>query len=209
MARACQAWASRTRQSLRSNPAGGPRPRWDGLVVRTAPLWIKGVVNGYPLHVKGDRLAGKEKRRWVVGMNRRGFLGALATGLVGACVATKVPTGWLPEPVRRTAAREYMRKAYNEYARGVVMNHPRAMLVGRELYEAYEGELVAMERFVWVDREAESAGLPTLAFKGAHVLAHPLTGLRGWEVLLLSQGEWQRAKADLGAGRPWQWARAA
>lgn len=39
-------------------------------------------------------------------MTRRGFLGVLATGLVGACVVTKIPTAWIPEPVVRYAGLE-------------------------------------------------------------------------------------------------------
>ncbi len=34
-------------------------------------------------------------------MTRRGFLGRLATGLVGACAVAKIPTAWIPEPIRR------------------------------------------------------------------------------------------------------------
>ena len=115
-----------------------------------------------------------------MGMNRRGFLGALATGLVGACVATKIPTAILPAPVRTRAACEFLRKAYNDYSGGQVGRHPREMFVGRELFEAFEGELIANERFVTFDTDAGYQD-PALRFKGAKVRPEG----RGWTVRIV------------------------
>jgi len=113
--------------------------------------------------------------------SRRGFLGLLATGAVGACVAAKIPTAFLPAKVRTRAACEFLRDAYMAHykSRGV---YPREMRVGRELFEAFEGELVVHERFVeaWVDD-----GKPYrrgLAFKGARVYEEG----RGWVVRFAS-----------------------
>lgn len=107
----------------------------------------------------------------MAGFSRRGFFGLLATGAVGACVATRVPTWVLPEPVRRRAACEFLRRAYNDHARGKGVDRmPREMYVGRELYEAYWGELLTHERFVAVTYEPDVPGSEWLAFKCARVI---------------------------------------
>ncbi len=36
-------------------------------------------------------------------MNRRGFLGLLCSGVVGACVVAKIPTAWIPAPIQSRA----------------------------------------------------------------------------------------------------------
>ena len=132
---------------------------------------------------------------------RRGFLGLLATGAVGACVAAKIPTSLLPAPVRARAACEFLREHYHAYCRGGAGRHPWAFLVGRELFEAYESELVAIEAFM----EAAAPQIETLRFKGAAVASHSLTGLTGWDVMILTRDEWDRARARLIDGRPLEW----
>lgn len=98
-------------------------------------------------------------------MTRRGFFGLLATGAVGACVAAKVPIGWLPEPVRRTAALDFLRSEYYKFAKGDGVTFPRRMTAGRELYEAAEGEFLAYERFIVYPVTA----VPSILFKGARL----------------------------------------
>jgi hypothetical protein len=120
-----------------------------------------------------------------VKFSRRGFLGLLATGAVGACVAAKIPTALLPQPVRTRAACEFLRKAYNdacERARiegwptnGEWRWHPHEMYAGRELYEAFEGELIANERFVMANTDDRGE---SLMFKGARLFPEG----RGWTV---------------------------
>lgn len=140
-------------------------------------------------------------------MNRRGFLGALATGLVGACVATKIPTSLLPQPVRYRAACEFLLKHYHAHTKGLAViggaGWPNAILVGRELYEAYESELVAVEVF----GGGEPDDFYSLRFKAAHVVAHPLTGLHGWDVMILTRAQWDKARERIVAGKPLEWVR--
>lgn len=109
-------------------------------------------------------------------MNRRGFLSLLATGAVGACVAAKVPTGWLPEPVQRYAACEFLRKAYNDFSRGRFGQRPREMFAGRELYEAFEGEIIANQRYVLTPYKICKG--ESLMFKGLRLRPEG----RGWTV---------------------------
>lgn len=106
---------------------------------------------------------------------RRGFLTGLATGAVGACVAVRVPTGWLPAPVRREAARDYLRRAYNEFTHGKAGAFPRRMTAGRELYDAYASELLAVERSTVIPVNPE---VPHLKFKGARLYREG----EGWRV---------------------------
>lgn len=118
-------------------------------------------------------------------LSRRGFLGLLATATVGACVAAKVPTGWLPEPIQRLAACEYLRKHYNAWANGR-REMPGGLLAGRELFEAFEGEIAANMRFTTLDMA--DRGIPSLLFKGCSLVADG----RGWNVRVLSQAEWAK-----------------
>lgn len=112
---------------------------------------------------------------------RRGFFGALATATVGACIASRIPTAWLPQPVKTRAACEFLRKAYNDYARGSgASGGPREMYAGRELYEAYESELIASQRFYWSWTTSEEPTREWLAFKGARLFNEG----RGWTVRL-------------------------
>ena len=137
-------------------------------------------------------------------LGRRGFFGALATAAVGACIATKIPTAFLPQPIRYRAACEYLSQRYHAYTKGLSFaagNWPRAMLVGRELYEAFESELVAIEAFT----DAATPQIETLRFRGAVVVSHSLTGLTGWDVMILTRDEWDRARARLIDGRPLEW----
>ncbi len=97
-------------------------------------------------------------------LSRRGFLGLLATGAVGACVASKIPTAWLPEPVRRYAACEFMRTEFNAFCGGRMDDMPERLRAGTALYEAYESELVVNLRFCAAEREAPVRR--TLMFKG-------------------------------------------
>ncbi len=80
-------------------------------------------------------------------LTRRGFLGFLATSAVSACVVVKLPTAWVPEPVRRYAACDFMRATVNDWC-GLYGHAPDRLRTGVALYEAYESELTANMRFV-------------------------------------------------------------
>lgn len=116
-------------------------------------------------------------------LTRRGFIGLLSTGLVGACVVTKVPTGWIPEPIRKRVACDYLRREFNAWV-GAHKDFPGGLIAGRELYEAFEGELIRNERFTLAS--ARGDGEPSLVFKGRRLKARG----RGWTVRVLSRHEW-------------------
>ena len=85
-------------------------------------------------------------------MNRRGFLQRLGLGVTGALVLAHVPAKIVQVVVGEDTARlyacEYLRKVYNDYAKGRPLNeYPRQMIAGRELFQTYEGELSQMQRF--------------------------------------------------------------
>lgn len=123
-------------------------------------------------------------------LTRRGFLGALATGAVGLCVAAKAPTGWLPAAARESVACEYMRKRYHAWVKGRAgFAAPYAMVVTRDLYEAFQGELVSNLRF----RSVESSHLPPhLMFKGARVF--PKRDGAGWRIVFYTREEFARVE---------------
>ncbi len=105
-------------------------------------------------------------------MTRRAFVQRFTVGVVGALALAHVPAAvvkavGLAEPVRRYAC-EYLRKVYYDALRGKPISQcPRIMEAGRELFEAYEGELIACERFVI--GSAPHSGPSELLFKGARV----------------------------------------
>lgn len=116
-------------------------------------------------------------------LNRRAFLGRAAAVIVGLTVASKVPTAWLPSPVQRYAAIEYLRRAYYDAIRGKRLEEfPREIRVASWLYDAYESELVPLQRFS-SDSWHPSACEPTLLFKG--LLVRKDKQLRGWDYAIV------------------------
>lgn len=110
-------------------------------------------------------------------MNRRGFLGLLATGAVGACVAARIPTALLPASVRSRAASEYLSAFYHRFSRA--HGAPKSIYVGSDLWEAFIGELVVHQRFVTVHSTKGAPERDWLAFKSARVYRHG----KGWDVM--------------------------
>ncbi len=139
-------------------------------------------------------------------LNRRAFFGALATAAVGACVAVKLPTSFLPTVVRRYAACDYLTHKFNEASRGGVRNCPKGILVGRELFDAYEQDIAAIQASrdepVWCDQEWPDA----LMFKAASLTYYDLAGLHNWDVLMLNTEQWARAKEAMRQRQPLAWA---
>jgi hypothetical protein len=126
---------------------------------------------------------------------RRGFLGFLATSAVGACVAVKVPTAWLPEPVRRRAATEFLVREFNEFVRLYGFDRrPTELRAGRALFEAYEGEVVCLFRFTPAMPDVPRE--PSLCFKDS-VMRQDAT-LPPWDLVLESPGHVKYARF----GRP-------
>lgn len=107
-------------------------------------------------------------------LTRRGFLERLGIGLVATAALVAIPTrvlqsAGLTEPARRYAI-EYLQKIFSEHHRGDWHRLPTVIHVGRELCDAYEGELAPDARFVATDYAF------ALCFKGARVV--PVG--RGW-----------------------------
>ncbi len=103
-------------------------------------------------------------------MNRRSFLSILATGLVGTCVAAKVPTGWIPAPIRRYAACEFMRVHFNQFCQ-VYHRPPDTLYLGTKLFEAFESELLLAMR--WTPATYDSQRSLCLRFKGVPAVRDP------------------------------------
>jgi hypothetical protein len=82
-------------------------------------------------------------------VNRRAFLTRASVAVVGACVATKIPTAWLPAPVKRYAATEFLTRAYNAATKGRGWRWcPSDIYVGDDLFYAFLGEHIARTRNV-------------------------------------------------------------
>lgn len=115
-------------------------------------------------------------------MNRRAFLKRFGIGVTAALVLASLPEAAIRSLTTEQAAKrlacEYLRKVYNEYCRQHPGAYPVRMEVGRELFDAYEGELQANERFVrrTVGEFDVIDTSPGLMFKGAEV--RPVG--RGW-----------------------------
>lgn len=119
-------------------------------------------------------------------MNRRQFFTRVSTAAVGVCVASKIPTTWLPAPIRHAAATEYLRAAWLEASNGQSGWMPREMYAGRELYDAFNSELIELGRYNIFIGFGYNGGLK---FKTATVLSE---GESGWYVRIPSKQEWEQ-----------------
>jgi hypothetical protein len=98
-------------------------------------------------------------------VDRRSFLRRLGVGTVAALALAHVPSAviksvGLAEPLQYRAA-SYLRNAIHQQARGRLSHYPKTVTVGRELYEALEGEMGKTMQFV--DRHGN------MLFKGVAV----------------------------------------
>lgn len=102
-------------------------------------------------------------------MNRRTFLHRLIVGGVATAALVHVPASLVKAVApdgSRYWAMERMRRVYLEWVNAHPGHWPKAMIVGRDLYELYEQELRAPYRFT-----TEFEGFKTtLVFKGMPVL---------------------------------------
>jgi hypothetical protein len=116
-------------------------------------------------------------------LNRRAFLKRFGIGVAAACALASLPVSavealTLPEAGKRIAC-EYLRKIYNDWCQAHPGQRPTRMEAGQELFEAFEGELIAHERFLCV-ADAER-GPRNLMFKAARL---DCVG-RGWQVRVI------------------------
>ncbi len=110
-------------------------------------------------------------------MNRRTFLSRVCGGVVGAAVVAAVPLNWIPAPIKRQGAIDFLLKHYRDATDGTHFRQPPTdAVVACDLFDAYESELIAFVRVVPRDY---FAAVPnhTLMFKG--VKLHR-SSARGW-----------------------------
>lgn len=98
-------------------------------------------------------------------MKRRSFLNAFCAGLVGAAVATKIPLAWIPAKTKTYAAREYLRRLFNNHVTRWGES-PAYIAASADLYAAYQSELIANVRLMPV---SDAARPSTLVFRGVRV----------------------------------------
>lgn len=122
-------------------------------------------------------------------MNRRGFLAALATGVVGACVASHLPTAWLPQPVRRRAALDFLTVEFNRYMRGRGSIAFPTIVVGPALYGAIDSELESNQRYTSSDSPRAIAFKACKLYRSSYVAP--------WSAYFLSGTEWAAQRSHL------------
>jgi hypothetical protein len=109
-------------------------------------------------------------------MNRRGFLRRLGIGAVGVAVAVSIPAS----VVKAVGLSEHARERMLDKMHAIYVDHAKRGIrirewhLGRDAFEAMEGELLLVERFVSTRYE----GVNHLMFKGGVALEHG----RGWGI---------------------------
>lgn len=107
-------------------------------------------------------------------MNRRDFFHKIGLGIAGTLVVLKIPKEWIVEVIDPNTLKESviatLTRAYFAYTKGTGYTHaPRYLIVGRDLMEAFEGELIPLQRYV--DSQELKFGYKTLMFKGITMIA--------------------------------------
>lgn len=121
-------------------------------------------------------------------MNRRFFITRVTQGVAAAVVLAHVPIQWVPNigGVKKGVALDYLRKAYNEWCAGKGGRHPYVIIVGRDLYEAAESEMICNSRIIeggglFIKNGFEHHG--GLAFKDAALTYRG----PGWHIVSISE----------------------
>lgn len=119
-------------------------------------------------------------------MNRRAFLQRFGIGLGAACALAAIPvavveTFTIDDAGRRLAC-EFLRRQWNAVHTGPItpLKFSHTIHVSQGLYDAFNGELMANERF-HPDWRGDGSPPPALMFKAARVIAHP--DIATWEGL--------------------------
>jgi len=116
-------------------------------------------------------------------MNRRSFLTRSAAAFVGAAALVHAPASLIARndalaSFVRDGIRERMRREYAAFCEKYPGRRPTRMALGGDAFRAYEGELMANERFVFV-AAGSAPSEPELMFKGARVRR---ISDRGWQI---------------------------
>jgi hypothetical protein len=107
-------------------------------------------------------------------LTRRELFHRLALGLTGALVALNVPSRYVRKVINPSTLQESvsktLTKAYNDLVRGTGSNHhARWLVVGKDLMDAFEGELMVLTRYV--DLDMEDQGYRSLKFKSVTMVS--------------------------------------
>jgi len=115
-------------------------------------------------------------------MNRRSFLQRFGIGVSAALALAALPVEAIQALTTEQAAKrlacEHLRRIYNAWCSAHRGEQPCVLYVSRGLYEAYEGEITASERYVRSSGDLQ--GSRGLMFKGAWVVDDMRQS--GWDV---------------------------
>lgn len=112
-------------------------------------------------------------------LSRRCFIKAVSAAAVAGAVAIKLPAPWLPTlALKRETALEYLRRSYNDF-RNANGRDPKVILVGQELFDAAESQMVANMRFVEFGESGDGHLSRSLKFKAAVLRI----SCSGWQVV--------------------------
>lgn len=107
-------------------------------------------------------------------MNRRTFLRRFSVGVVATAALASIPASALQSIGLGDAAQDWaikkLTKAYNDYWRAH-RKTPREFIIGRDLFDAFEGQLIVHHRFVFASNVTDGP-IPdsySLCFKSCRV----------------------------------------
>lgn len=78
-------------------------------------------------------------------LTRRDFFSSVSTALVGGFVATNVPIGWLPKPIRAAGVSGYLTRLWNDFVRANG-RMPVAINISLAMFEQFKSELTTIAR---------------------------------------------------------------
>lgn len=109
-------------------------------------------------------------------MNRRTFLTRVCGGIVGAAVVASLPLKYLPEPIRRRGAIDFLWARWHEWTQGKPFGTwPHEAIVGSDLFDVYEREIIALFR-LGGDLSVAANGGRALMFKSAKLYRSVASG---------------------------------
>ena len=105
-------------------------------------------------------------------MNRRTFLRRLGIGVVATAALASVPVSFVQSLGLTDAAQDWalkkLHKAWIDFYRAH-KTFPTEFVLGKDLWEAFEGQLTVAHRFEWRGNPGVDGKYRVLAFKGCKV----------------------------------------
>jgi hypothetical protein len=118
-------------------------------------------------------------------MTRRTFFRGIATVFVGVGLSAKTIQELVGPAPLQDSVLNTLTKAWNAHMKGLgVKRSPNYLIVGQDLFEGFEGELQANQR--WVVTSVEDPGFRSLWFKGIMMIS---TGRPGWDYKFVNELE--------------------